>query len=79
MDYKRFIKSARKTAVHHPESNSNQTDPCDLQQSDPWERCVLCGSKVHVLKTAHISERKYYIEGAGQLCENCFHDVYEKR
>lgn len=41
-----------------------------------WETCVLCGQTVPVSRESHIAERKYYIEGAGQLCGKCFYEVY---
>ena len=50
------------------------------QAAEPEERlekCVLCGSTVPVWRESHISERRYYVEGAGQLCARCFYDVYQ--
>lgn len=41
------------------------------------ERCVLCGGLTEVLKNQPVSERKYYMEGAGQLCRECYREVYE--
>lgn len=35
------------------------------------ERCVLCGKKTPYLTINPISERYYYVEGCGQLCEKC--------
>ena len=42
------------------------------------ETCVYCGKTVPVSKDTPITERKFYIEGAGQLCEQCFDEIYEK-
>lgn len=40
------------------------------------ERCVLCGCLTDILRDCAISERQYYVEGAGQLCRECFSEVY---
>lgn len=40
------------------------------------ERCVLCSCKTAVPKNRPVTERKYYIQGAGQLCEECYYRVY---
>ena len=43
------------------------TSPFDL-----YEDCILCGKKTTVSKTTHIDFRDGYIEGAGQLCRDCY-------
>lgn len=40
------------------------------------DACVLCGSCTEYSFDCNINERKYYIEGAGQLCEICFSKIY---
>ena len=40
------------------------------------EKFVLCGRMVPVLRDSHIAGRRYYVEGAGQLCARCFYEVY---
>jgi len=42
------------------------------------EKCVQCECDTPYLITTPIDERMYYIEGAGQLCEKCYHEIYEK-
>ena len=37
-----------------------------------YEDCILCGVKTTTLKTTHIDFRTGYIEGAGQLCRDCY-------
>lgn len=39
------------------------------------ERCVLCWKELDVLTTTPIEMRKYYIEGSGQLCEDCYEEI----
>lgn len=41
------------------------------------EKCVLCGNLTPYLNTTHVDERNYYVEGAGQLCEQCYKNLYE--
>lgn len=43
------------------------------------ERCVLCGKPAEYTKDTPISERIGYIEGCGQLCKNCFAELYEDK
>ena len=45
----------------------------DLQ----FDLCVLCERETPYLIKDHIDQRNYYIEGAGQLCEECFHRIYD--
>lgn len=41
------------------------------------ERCILCGKVADILQECQVSERKYYVEGAGQLCGECYWKIYE--
>jgi recombinational DNA repair protein (RecF pathway) len=42
------------------------------------DKCVLCGKETEYDKNTHIDFRDYYVEGAGQLCEECWERIYEK-
>ena len=42
------------------------------------EYCVVCGKKTQYFFKDPIGRRKYYIEGSGQLCEDCYFDLYLK-
>ena len=37
-----------------------------------FESCVLCRQETEYAVTDSISLRKYYVDGAGQLCEECY-------
>jgi len=37
-----------------------------------YEQCILCGVETTTLKTTHVDFRTGYIEGAGQLCRECY-------
>ena len=36
-----------------------------------FEKCVMCGKNTDVKKNMPIESRSFYIEGCGQLCEDC--------
>ena len=36
------------------------------------EECVKCGEETKYNKSDHVDKRVGYIDGAGQLCNNCF-------
>lgn len=39
---------------------------------DIYETCVMCGEETTTLKTTHVDFRYGYVEGAGQLCRECY-------
>ena len=40
--------------------------------SDDFENCVMCDKLTNVPKNLHIDYRSNYVEGAGQLCFECY-------
>ncbi len=36
------------------------------------ECCVICGKESEILQSEDIHQRLYYVEGVGQLCEECY-------
>ena len=42
------------------------------------DNCVCCGKETPYDIDCHIDLRYYYIEGAGQLCRDCYERLYEK-
>jgi hypothetical protein len=42
------------------------------------DKCVSCGSETPYDKTDHIDFRLGYVEGAGQLCLDCYEKIYMK-
>ena len=42
------------------------------------EKCVVCGSKTENMFATPILKRQFYIEGVGQLCRECYYDIYIK-
>lgn len=51
--------------------------PSQEKQPD-IEHCVVCGCATEYTKETSISERIGYVEGAGQLCQDCYKDLYLK-
>ena len=40
------------------------------------ELCIRCGKPTPYDINTQITVRRYFVEGAGQLCEECFHKLY---
>lgn len=40
------------------------------------EKCVLCGQETAYDFKTPITQREFYMEGAGQLCRRCFRELY---
>lgn len=36
------------------------------------EKCVMCGKDTEIKKGLNIDLRYHYVEGAGQLCKECY-------
>lgn len=43
-----------------------------------YERCCVCHKIVNIPKQTPVWERTAYVEGAGQLCKDCFRELYGK-
>ena len=43
------------------------------------DKCVVCGAETKYGPNIPISEREFYVEGAGQLCQKCYYDLYIKK
>lgn len=41
-----------------------------------YDCCVLCGAKTAYTRDTPVDQRGGYIEGAGQLCADCYKSVY---
>jgi hypothetical protein len=40
-----------------------------------FEKCIVCKVETNIPLTKDVSERYGYIEGAGQLCKNCYNSI----
>lgn len=43
------------------------------------EICVACGNETEYMFSTPINKRQHYVEGAGQLCPQCYYDIYVKK
>ncbi len=43
------------------------------------EKCACCGRDTGIAKDVPIDDRMYYIEGCGQLCSDCYVDLYIRK
>ena len=43
------------------------------------EKCINCDIDTGVPVDLHVDYRNYYVEGAGQLCKECFSAMYNKQ
>ena len=41
------------------------------------EKCVRCGKETQNDESTPVMERRYFVEGSGQLCEECWRRVYD--
>lgn len=41
-----------------------------------YEICVCCQKRLEIPRNQDIEFRPYYIEGAGQLCYDCYQELY---
>ena len=39
--------------------------------------CVLCGKKTPYNKDTHVDLRENYVDGGGQLCNECANKIYK--
>ena len=55
----------------------NSGTEIELMTEEKNDMCVSCNKKTKYHKNENIHNRMHYIEGAGQLCENCWIDIYD--
>lgn len=48
--------------------------PNNKTQKEP---CVSCGLNTHINKNTNVDHRMYYIDGAGQLCQECYTNIFK--
>ena len=44
-----------------------------------YDRCNLCGIETKYTRETHIINRAHYVEGAGQLCSDCWNKTYKEK
>ena len=49
-----------------------------MESLQRFDKCVSCGELTMYPVETSIQERMYYVEGAGQLCEKCYKEIYKR-
>lgn len=60
------------TKVGHDMGGSYEYPKVNGQGESIYETCIMCGKETTTLKSTHIDFRHGYVEGAGQLCRECY-------
>lgn len=47
-------------------------------RGDEYEICIICKCKTNVRRDQPIKDRYGYVEGAGQLCYECYKKLYDQ-
>ena len=63
VDYDYLVGYDHLTCVLEQENETKQNE---------YDRCVICNKETPYLRSTHIDMRYCYIEGSGQLCEDCY-------
>lgn len=50
-----------------------------MTENEELEVCVICHKKTNVPVKMHIAQREHYVEGAGQLCTQCYLKLNRKQ
>lgn len=68
--------SSRKKEKQQMETGNGRAG---IQKPAAKEYCILCGKLTDTEKRQPLTQRNYYIEGAGQLCRECYRELYVPR
>jgi len=44
-----------------------------------YDNCVNCGKETEYKRSVPVDFRDHYVEGAGQLCPECFNKIYKEK
>lgn len=56
----------------------NRRSRANSARWEKMDRCVLCWRLTDVPKSTPISQRKAYIQGAGQICDSCYYALLKE-
>ena len=60
-------------AVYGPGDDNYGRNKSPLKEHD---KCVSCGKETEYVKHLDVRHRLYYVDGAGQLCKECYDRIY---
>ncbi len=49
-----------------------------MEKEKKTKKCILCGKETNIPVNTPIYLRKNYVEGAGQLCDDCAKKIYRQ-
>jgi hypothetical protein len=67
--------------IYGPGSDDYGRSPSPWKRNDmkvEMEVCSYCGERTNVPVNQDVDLRENYVEGAGQLCGECYNKVYNK-
>lgn len=47
-----------------------------MEKNNELDKCVMCHKETTEPKNKHVDLRINYVDGAGQLCDECYEKVY---
>jgi NMD protein affecting ribosome stability and mRNA decay len=50
-----------------------------MEKNIETEKCVSCGIDTKIPVSLNVEVRSYYVEGAGQLCRDCYKKTFDKQ
>ena len=50
-----------------------------MSKEEKFDKCVMCRTETEYRRTDHIDIRKYYMEGSGQFCADCYKSIYKEK
>jgi hypothetical protein len=73
-----FLYNDKKKHKYYEYINKKYNFMVESNPNDIYEVCIICGCKTTTLKTTHVDFRYGYVEGAGQMCRECYIDEDRK-
>lgn len=61
---------------NNSDNNMSETEVIGAN-SPEVELCVTCGEDTPYTRQTNVQLRYWYVEGAGQLCQKCYTNVYD--
>jgi hypothetical protein len=75
------MKNSKLNDIYGPGDDNYGRNPSPWKKNDmkiEMEVCSCCGKQTDVPINQHIDLRENYVEGAGQLCGECYNKLYSK-
>lgn len=70
-------KNLQDTAIKDIETKDTEIKAAKIKNAVRFETCVCCHKQLPISVDEPIDYRAFYVEGAGQLCYDCYHKIYK--